>query len=129
MFFSPNGMDEPRGAPLSTPIRLRRRLLLVRQCFGGARKCAWGLALYGARTFFAHSEKPSDAMAAVPRRYCRPVHYPLPLSRAHAPLHECANGPDIAIRVALNNRWARPATQKAAAASNASPEAQLLLPT
>ena len=30
MFFSPNGMDEPRGAPLSTPIRLRRRLLFVR---------------------------------------------------------------------------------------------------
>ena len=29
MFFSPNGMDEPRGAPLSTPIRLRRRLLFV----------------------------------------------------------------------------------------------------
>jgi hypothetical protein len=28
MFFSPNGMDEPHGAPLSTPIRLRRRLLL-----------------------------------------------------------------------------------------------------
>jgi len=27
MFFSPNGMDEPHGAPLSTPIRLRRRLL------------------------------------------------------------------------------------------------------
>jgi hypothetical protein len=30
MFFSPNGMDEPRGAPSSTPIRLRRRLLFIR---------------------------------------------------------------------------------------------------
>jgi hypothetical protein len=28
MFFSPNGMDEPRGAPSSTPIRLRRRLFI-----------------------------------------------------------------------------------------------------
>src|SRR5262249_22069686 len=54
--------------PLSTPIRLRRRLLFVRaELPQSALKCARWLAGGMARhRFFAQSEKPSDAMGMPP---------------------------------------------------------------
>jgi hypothetical protein len=61
MFFSPNGMDEPPGAPLSTPIRSRRRLLFVQQLPRSAHQCAWRLAGVVALPI-SHQQGASDAL-------------------------------------------------------------------